>query len=316
MSSAAKRWRKNAADMPDGLKAPNGYLILKNGVFRDQGDEGIRRISTAPFYVTGRLLNRERGDTSYIVELVSEGEEKETLFIRSKGGARAIARAVEETGVFLRGREVEEYINEYLAENWDQMRVTDTDHTDGDVIDPEYEPVYEQLIKYILENEEKFEDHVWGRFSDDFKTVLIHISVLNDFLSRAGITNKAKTLKYWENKGFLHVDSDGRHMTRAVRIAGHIQRAYVMTWPCECDETEKASEATSGLEARDNTCLADLQTGEVISLQITEDMEAREIGGSKISVKSPMGRALLGKRAGDVVKVEVEGNDVGEYQVV
>lgn len=307
------RRNRLAFDLPDGLEAPGGYLILEKGVFKET-DDGLKMIATAPFYINGRLLHRERGETSYIVELVNEGE-KETLLVKCTGGARAITRAVESSGVFLRGREVAEYIAEYLEMNWTRMQVAD--HVDDSEIDIEFESVYDQFVQNVRENEDMFEENLWGRFGDDMRTVYVRISVMNDFLKRVGIKNKKKTLSFWKNKGVLHTDGDGKHLSRPVRIGGHLQRAYVLTWPdpCENDEEAKTEEVT-GLKPGDKADLVDLKTGSVMMVQLQEVVDLKDAGSSKISVESPLGKALMGKGAGDIISVEVDGMTTGQYKVL
>lgn len=309
-----KNGRIEKSVLPDGLELPNGYLILEKGVYKDNGENGVKMIATAPFYITGRLINRERGEKSYIVELVNEGE-KETLLVKCTGGAKAIARAVEGAGVFLRGREVEEYIIEYLARNWSNMLVTD--QAEEIEIDLEFESVYEQLVQFVIENEERFEEQIWGRFNKDLGTVCVRISVMNDFLSRLGISNKKKTFSFWKSKGILQADDDGRHLTRSVRIASQLQRAYVISWPYS-DKSENTVEATCGLKVGDKVCLVDLKTGDVLKVQLLENLSSNDVGNSimSISVKSPLGKVLIGKKAGDTVIVNVEGRDEGEYKIV
>lgn len=302
-----------SVELPAGMEAPEGYLILEKGVYKDTGDDKIKMISAAPFYITGRLLNRERGEKSYIVKLVDD-EEKEILLVKCKGGAKAIVRAVECEGIYLRNREAEEYVTEYIEWNWAKMRVTEQVDENDDYI--EFESVYEQLVHFVRHNEEKFEQQLWGRFGDDNKTIYVRITVMNEFLSGVGISNKEKTLKYWRSNGILHAAGDGKHLTRSVRIGGHIQRAYVIEWSRKINEKENNIKTINGLKAGDKTSLVDLKTGGVINVQLLEKVDVKEADNSKISVVSPMGKALLGKVAGDMVNVVVEGKVVGEYKVV
>jgi hypothetical protein len=277
----------------------------------------VKIIATAPFYITGRLLNRERGETSYIVELINAGE-KEILYVKTTGGAKSIARAVEGAGVFLRGRAVEEYIIEYLSINWSNMQVNEK--VEENDLGIEFESVYEQLIEYVLENEEKFEEQLWGRFSESWKEVYIRILLMDGFLNKMGITNKRKTLTYWKNKGILQ-NGDSRHLTRSVRIGGRIQRAYVIAWPKENpgnDNGEGKEKVTShGIKTGDIIQLVEKNTGEKLEVQIVgNEVRTENYKESMISENSPMGKSLLGKVAGDMVNVVVEGKVVGEYKVV
>jgi transcription elongation factor GreA len=52
--------------------------------------------------------------------------------------------------------------------------------------------------------------------------------------------------------------------------------------------------------------LEDLESGETVTYQIVGDDEA-DIKDSKISVSSPISRALIGKSVGDTVEVKAPG---------
>ncbi len=60
--------------------------------------------------------------------------------------------------------------------------------------------------------------------------------------------------------------------------------------------------------------LEDVGTGDVVTYQIVGDDEA-DIRHRKISISSPIARALIGKYSGDVAEVQAPGG-VREYEVV
>lgn len=60
--------------------------------------------------------------------------------------------------------------------------------------------------------------------------------------------------------------------------------------------------------------LEDLESGQVVTYQIVGDDEA-DIKENKISISSPIARALIGKYAGDVAEVQAPGG-VREYEVI
>ena len=60
--------------------------------------------------------------------------------------------------------------------------------------------------------------------------------------------------------------------------------------------------------------LADEETGEETIYQIVGDLES-DIQHSRISISSPIARALIGKEEGDVVEVRAPGG-VREYEIV
>ena len=60
--------------------------------------------------------------------------------------------------------------------------------------------------------------------------------------------------------------------------------------------------------------LEDMDSGQIVTYQIVGDDEA-DIKAGKISVSSPIARALVGKEEGDVVTVQTPGGVV-EYEIV
>lgn len=60
--------------------------------------------------------------------------------------------------------------------------------------------------------------------------------------------------------------------------------------------------------------LEDLESGQVVTYQIVGDDEA-DIKDNKISISSPIARALIGKYAGDIAEVQAPGG-VREYEII
>lgn len=60
--------------------------------------------------------------------------------------------------------------------------------------------------------------------------------------------------------------------------------------------------------------LEDLETGNNVTYQIVGDDEA-DLKAGKISISSPIARALIGKYAGDVAEVQAPGG-IREYEVI
>ncbi len=60
--------------------------------------------------------------------------------------------------------------------------------------------------------------------------------------------------------------------------------------------------------------LEDIQNGDVVTYQIVGDDEA-DIKQRKISISSPIARALIGKYSGDIAEVQAPGG-IREYEVV
>jgi transcription elongation factor GreA len=57
-----------------------------------------------------------------------------------------------------------------------------------------------------------------------------------------------------------------------------------------------------------------MDSGQIVTYQIVGDDEA-DIKDNKISISSPIARALIGKYAGDVAEVQAPGG-VREYEVI
>ena len=60
--------------------------------------------------------------------------------------------------------------------------------------------------------------------------------------------------------------------------------------------------------------LEDLQSGETVTYQIVGDDEAN-IKNGKISISSPISRALIGKFSGDIAEVQAPGG-IREYEIL
>ena len=60
--------------------------------------------------------------------------------------------------------------------------------------------------------------------------------------------------------------------------------------------------------------LEDMDSGQIVTYQIVGDDEA-DIKDNKISISSPIARALIGKYAGDIAEVQAPGG-VREYEVI
>ena len=101
-----------------------------------------------------------------------------------------------------------------------------------------------------------------------------------------------------ERQGFLE--------GRISRIEAKLAQAHIVN-PAELDAGGRiVFGATVELE--------DLDTGKSVRYQIVDDDEA-DIKAGKISVESPIARALIGKVAGDIAEVQAPGG-VREYEVL
>ncbi len=79
----------------------------------------------------------------------------------------------------------------------------------------------------------------------------------------------------------------------------------------------EGAEAKGKVALGSTLVIQDTQTGESFEIQIVAPAEASVlVEPMKVSDESPVGRAVLGKRAGDAVKVEVPTGEVKEYRVL
>jgi len=79
----------------------------------------------------------------------------------------------------------------------------------------------------------------------------------------------------------------------------------------------EGAEAKGKVALGSTLVIQDTETGESFEIQIVSPAEASVlVEPMKVSDESPVGTAVLGKRAGDVVKVEVPTGEVKEYRVL
>jgi transcription elongation factor GreA len=124
------------------------------------------------------------------------------------------------------------------------------------------------------------------------------IAAIAEARSHGDLSENAEYDAARERQGFLE--------GRISRIEAKLAQAHIVN-PAEVDADGRVVfGATVELE--------DLETGTEVRYQIVGDDEA-DIKAGKISVDSPIARALIGKTAGDVAEVQAPGG-VREYEVL
>ena len=124
------------------------------------------------------------------------------------------------------------------------------------------------------------------------------IAAIADARSHGDLSENAEYDAARERQGFLE--------GRISRIEAKLAQAHIVN-PAELDAGGRiVFGATVELE--------DLETGNEVRYQIVGDDEA-DIKAGKISVESPIARALIGKVAGDIAEVQAPGG-VREYEVL
>ena len=124
------------------------------------------------------------------------------------------------------------------------------------------------------------------------------ITAIAEARSHGDLSENAEYEAARERQGFLE--------GRIARIEAKLANAHIVN-PAEIEaEGRIVFGATVELE--------DLETGDEVCYQIVGDDEA-DINARKISIDSPIARALIGKTAGDIAEVQAPGG-VREYEVL
>lgn len=115
--------------------------------------------------------------------------------------------------------------------------------------------------------------------------------------SHGDITENAEYLAAKERQSFLH--------GRMQELENNLARAYIVSLEgVSYDRVVFGSTVT----------LVDMHTGKAITYQLVGPLESN-LDEGKISVTSPLGKALIGKRVGDNIKVKTPGG-MREFEIV
>ncbi len=109
-----------------------------------------------------------------------------------------------------------------------------------------------------------------------------------------------------ENKEYLDVQAEKEYYEAEVRrLEELLERAKII-------DEESISTKTVGIGNR--VTLKDLETGEQITFELVSPAEV-DLEANKVSTESPLGKALLGHKRGEVVEVELPGRTV-RYKIL
>ncbi len=109
-----------------------------------------------------------------------------------------------------------------------------------------------------------------------------------------------------ENKEYLDVQAEKEYYEAEVRrLEELLERAKII-------DEEQISTKTVGIGNR--VTLKDLETGAQVTFELVSPAEV-DLEANKISTESPLGQALLGRKRGEVVEVELPGRTV-RYKIV
>ena len=124
------------------------------------------------------------------------------------------------------------------------------------------------------------------------------ISAISEARAHGDLSENAEYDAAKERQGFVE--------GRIIELEGKLSNAQII----DPEKLDAEGRCVFGATAH----LCDLEANREVTYQIVGEDEA-DIKGGKISVNSPIARALIGKEAGDVAEVDAPGG-VREYEIL
>jgi transcription elongation factor GreA len=153
----------------------------------------------------------------------------------------------------------------------------------------------EELIPFTKEGYDRLQAELEQLKSVDRHKVIQEIA---EARSHGDLSENAEYSAAREKQGFI----EGRIM----ELEGQLSRANVLDF-------SKDASAKEAVRFGAKVTVEDLGSGETRTLHVVGDLEA-DIKQNRISTSSPIAKALLGKRQGDIVEVQAP-KGVLEYEV-
>lgn len=219
-----------------------GLRVEVNGVVFYGSDEGIvaetedgtMLICSTDFEVKERLVNPETGAAWYRIEV--KADRPQEILVPIARGPAGIVRALQNAGQYVRPKQLTMYLEELLARNWHSLPVTSV--AQGEEMadaSPAAASIYELFLEFVRDNVDKFDGEIWGRIEEDEDGGMVFVvrPVMAAFLQKVGVPPEQWTcvLRYWREKGLLHVDGDRKRLTKRERINGVLRRIYAVSLP-------------------------------------------------------------------------------------
>lgn len=209
-------------DVGADLVIPSSYVVSRNGIAT--ADE---LVSTSPFFITGKVRDKDTGYAEYQITVFVDDswQELRSPCARGDGG---VARAVANAGVLVNPKAAGEYVIQWLIVNWPRLRITDAAL--------EAAAAYERLVEMVAINIAKFLGEKWGKvvtFPEEPERVFVAITSgrFEHFLREIGRRDaRAGILRAWKAQGLLRTDGEGRY-TRRTRVGGAVLRCVVVELP-------------------------------------------------------------------------------------
>ncbi len=197
------------------------------------------------------------------------------------------------------------------------------------------ESLYYSFHSWLLEKGADYfaRGQMWYHDKNGKRYIRVTSEPLRAFFVSQGITNRKEretVLSYWREKKWLNAGGE-RRLNKNIKVTlpngskGWIQVYEILVaedLPFDEEETLTSTPSTPSLENNaektengavkllNTVKLLNLNNGQELSLTLVKSNSAdrTELGESKITTNSPLGRALLGRKVGETFTVEVDGH--------